>query len=83
MLTSATGGLRIQNIDFMSRAFNMVVRDTSTYYVIGYRPDNAVMDGKFRKIEVKANVSGVNVRSRKGYAAVALPPMQAIREGWK
>ena len=83
LLTSATGGLRIQNIDFMSRAFNMVVRDTSTYYVIGYRPDNAVMDGKFRKIEVKANVSGVNVRSRKGYAAVALPPMQAIREGWK
>ena len=83
LLTSATGGLRIQNIDFISRAFNIVVRDTSTYYVIGYRPDNAVMDGKFRKIEVKANVSGVNVRARKGYAAVALPPMQAVREGWK
>ena len=83
LLTSATGGIRIQNIDDVGRAFNMVVRDTSTYYVIGYRPDNAVMDGKFRKIEVKANVSGVNIRSRKGYAAVALPPMQAIREGWK
>ncbi len=83
LLTSATGGLRIQNIDFIGRAFNIVVRDTSTYYVIGYRPDNAVMDGKFRKIEVKANVSGVNIRSRKGYAAVALPPMQAVREGWK
>ncbi len=83
LLTSATGGLRIQNIDFIGRAFNIVVRDTSTYYVIGYRPDSAVMDGKFRKIEVKANVSGVNVRSRKGYAAVALPPMQAVREGWK
>lgn len=83
LLTSATGGLRIQNIDFISRAFNIVVRDTSTYYVIGYRPDNAVMDGKFRKIEVKANVSGVKIRARKGYAAVALPPMQAVREGWK
>jgi hypothetical protein len=23
------------------------------------------------------------IRSRKGYAAVALPPMQAVREGWK
>ncbi len=82
LLTSATGGIRLQNIDDIGRAFNMVVRDTSTYYVIGYRPDNAVMDGKFRKIEVKTNMSGVDVRSRKGYAAVALPPMQAIREGW-
>lgn len=83
LLTSATGGIRIQNVDDIGRAFNMVVRDTSTYYVIGYRPDNAVMDGKYRKIEVKANLSGVNIRSRKGYAAVALPPMQAVREGWK
>jgi len=83
LLTSATGGIGIKNIDDMGRAFNMVVRDTSTYYVIGYRPDNAVMDGKFRKIEVKANLSGVNIRSRKGYAAVALPPLQAVREGWK
>lgn len=83
LLTSATGGIRIQNVDDIGRAFNMVVRDTSTYYVIGYRPDNSVMDGKFRKIEVKANLSGVNIRSRKGYAAVALPPLQAVREGWK
>jgi VWFA-related protein len=83
LLTNATGGIRLQNIDDIGRAFNMVVRDTSTYYVIGYRPENSVMDGKFRKIEVKANISGVNVRSRKGYAAVALPPMQAVRETWK
>jgi VWFA-related protein len=83
LLTSATGGLRLQNIDDVGRAFNMVVRDTSTYYVIGYRPQNSAMDGTFRKIEVKANLKGVSVRSRKGYRAVALPPMQAVREGWK
>lgn len=83
LLTSATGGLRIQNIDDIARAFNIVVRDTSTYYVIGYRPDNPVMDGKFRKIEVKTSLSGLDIRSRKGYAAVTLPPLQAVREGWK
>jgi VWFA-related protein len=82
LLTNATGGIRIQNVDDVGRAFNMVVRDTSTYYVIGYRPDNSVMDGKFRKIEVKSTVSGLSIRSRKGYAAVNLPPMQAVREGW-
>jgi VWFA-related protein len=82
LLTNATGGMRLANIDDVGRAFNMVVRDTSTYYVIGYRPENSVMDGKFRKIEVKTSVSGVNIRSRKGYAAVALPPMQTVRAGW-
>ena len=82
LLTNATGGIRLQNIDDVGRAFNMIVRDTSTYYVIGYRPDNSVMDGKFRKIEVKSSVSGLSIRSRKGYAAVNLPPMQAVREGW-
>jgi hypothetical protein len=54
------------------------VRDTSTYYVIGYQPDNPTLDGKVRKIEVKADMPGVKVRARKGYAAVALPPQQAI-----
>ncbi len=83
ILTSATGGLSLRNIDDIGRAFNMVVRDTSTYYVIGYQPDNAVMDGKFRKIEVKSSVSGLNLRARKGYAATALPPMEPVRAGWK
>jgi VWFA-related protein len=83
LLTSTTGGLRIQNVDDIGRAFNMVARDTSTYYVIGYRPSNSAMDGTYRKLEVKTDIKGLSVRSRKGYAAVALPPLQAVREGWK
>ncbi len=81
ILASATGGLRFRNIDDISRAFNMVVRDTSTYYVIGYRPHNPTMDGTYRKIEVKPVTSGLRVRARQGYRAVALPPMEAIRGG--
>ena len=81
ILTSGTGGFMIQGVDDMSRAFGRIVNDTSTYYVIGYQPDNAVMDGKFRKIEVKSKVSGHKVRARKGYAAVALPPPQRLRGG--
>ncbi len=81
ILASATGGLRFQNIDDIGRAFNLVVRDTSTYYVIGYQPDNPTMDGTYRKIEVKPTSSGLRVRSRKGYMAVALPPMEPIRGG--
>jgi VWFA-related protein len=78
ILTANTGGFMIRNTDDISLAFGRIVRDTSTYYVIGYQPDNTTMDGKVRKIEVKASVPGVTVRARKGYMAVALPPQEAI-----
>jgi VWFA-related protein len=78
ILTQGTGGFMIRHIDDISRAFGLIVRDTSTYYVIGYQPDNATMDGKVRKIEVKSSLPGVKVRARKSYAAVALPPQEAI-----
>ena len=74
ILTSGTGGFRVHSIDDISRAFGMIARDTSTYYVIGYQPTNAKMDGKYRKIEVKAKASGLNIRARRGYTATPLPP---------
>jgi VWFA-related protein len=78
ILTSGTGGLMVAGIDDMSRAFGMVVRDTSTYYVIGYQPSNTRMDGKFRKIELKSRIPGLRIRARRGYAALELPPQDAI-----
>lgn len=76
ILTSGTGGFMVRGIDDMSRAFGMIARDTSTYYVIGYQPDNSTLDGTFRKIEVKSKIAGQRVRARRGYAAVPLPPPQ-------
>jgi VWFA-related protein len=78
ILTASTGGLMVRNLDDMSRAFGMVARDTSTYYVIGYSPRDPKMDGKFRRIEVKSKRPGVTMRARKGYMATALPPQQGI-----
>jgi hypothetical protein len=71
--------LMVHGMDDFSRAFGMVVRDTSTYYVIGYQPDKNVMDGKYRKIELKPNAPGLTIRARKGYLAVTLPPLEQIR----
>jgi VWFA-related protein len=78
ILTEGTGGLMIRNVDDIKRAFGMIVRDTSTYYVIGYQPENQTMDGKVRKIEVRTEVPGARVRARKSYAATKLPPQEAI-----
>ena len=80
ILTSRTGGFVVRNIDDMTRAFNMIARDTSTYYVIGYSPANTDMNGKFREIQVKTTVPGATVRARKGYLATALPPQKPL---WK
>jgi VWFA-related protein len=78
ILVQGTGGISVRNIDDISRGFGLVVRDTSTYYVIGYQPENATMDGKVRKIEIKTKSPGLKVRARKSYAAVKLPPQEAI-----
>lgn len=79
ILTSGTGGMMIHGIDDIGRAIGMVANDTSSYYVIGYQPENGTMDGKFRSISVKSNASGLQIRARKGYAAVDLPPQEIVR----
>ncbi|HET9369127.1 MAG TPA: VWA domain-containing protein [Vicinamibacterales bacterium] len=81
ILSSNTGGFVVRNLNDVSRALGLVARDTSTYYVLGYSPTNAVMDGKMRKIEVKSRADGLQVRARKGYVASPLPPMQSMRSG--
>ena len=53
----------------LRRRFDRVVRDNSTYYVLGYYPQNQRRDGRFREIEVRVNRPGLEVRARKGYVA--------------
>lgn len=79
ILTSGTGGMMVHGIDDIGRAIGMIANDTSSYYVIGYQPDNGVMDGKYRSIAVKTQAKGLNIRARKGYAAVDLPPQELVR----
>ncbi len=79
ILTAGTGGLSIRNIDDISYAFDLIERDTSSYYVIGYQPTNAKLDNKFRQIEVRARIADVSVRARRGYIASPLPPVVTLR----
>ncbi len=79
ILTAGTGGMMIHGIDDIGRAIGMVANDTSSYYVIGYQPENAVMDGKFRSIDVKTRAKDLNIRARKGYAAIDLPPQEIVK----
>ena len=79
LLAAETGGLAFRNTDNYRAALSSIASDTSTYYVLAYSPTNPVLDGKFRRIELRPKWSGVEVRARRGYVASPLPPRRAVR----
>jgi VWFA-related protein len=70
-LAEQTGGQAFVNSNDFTAVFNQVVRDNTSYYVMGYYPANERRDGRFRTIEVKVTRPGLQVRSRRGYFAPA------------
>ena len=63
-----------------SRAFADIVRDNSTYYLLGYDPTTERRDGKFHEITVRVKRPGLTVRARRGYLAptadIAMQPSE-------
>jgi VWFA-related protein len=68
-LAADTGGMAVVNQNDFAGAFDRIVRDNSTYYVLGYYSTNERRDGRFRTVTVRVNRPGAQVRSRRGYVA--------------
>jgi VWFA-related protein len=68
-LADETGGFAVVNRNDYGTAFDRIVRENSTYYVLGFYPTNDKRDGRFRKLEVRVKRPGLRVRSRRGYLA--------------
>ncbi len=69
VVADETGGFAAVDTNDFKNAFDRIVKENSSYYVLGYYPENERRDGRFRRIEVKVNRPGVEVRFRKGYVA--------------
>ena len=69
VLAEQTGGFAAVERNDYADAFDRIVRENSSYYVLGYYPPSNKRDGKFHKIEVKLKRPGLRVTARKGYAA--------------
>jgi len=65
-----TGGRVFLNTNDFDRAIVESVRDSSTFYQVGYYPSHKQWDGKFHTIKVKVAGDGLVVRHRRGYYAI-------------
>jgi VWFA-related protein len=69
-LAEKTGGKAYYNTNNIENAVRRSMEDGSTYYTLGYYPENKTWDGKFRRITIKVARSGVKLHYRAGYYAV-------------
>jgi VWFA-related protein len=67
-----TGGRCFGNTNDFDHAIQSALRESSSYYMLGYYPSNKKWGGKFREIKLQVNRPGVQLRYRRGYFAVNL-----------
>ncbi|MGE0591594.1 MAG: VWA domain-containing protein [Vicinamibacterales bacterium] len=68
-IANGTGGFASINRNDFDSAFDRIVRENSTYYMLGYSPTNERRDGRFRRLQVRVTRPGLIVRTRDGYLA--------------
>ena len=73
VLSEETNGFAAVNATDFDDVFDRIVRDNSTYYLLGYYATNTERDGRFREIEVRLENPDHRVRARKGYVALQSP----------
>lgn len=68
-LAEQTGGFASLTSNDFSGAFQRIVDENSSYYVLGYYSNNEKRDGRYRRIDVRLGRPGLEVKARKGYMA--------------
>lgn len=67
MLAHETGGRAFVNYNKLAEPFRQITIDNGSYYLLGFRPKEAVQEGKFRRLTVRVKRDGVQVLARPGY----------------
>ena len=69
---AAVGGFALVDSNQFRQAFERVVREQSTYYLLGYRPPRDVPDDRLHRIRIRVDRPDVNVRARRSYVHTRL-----------
>jgi hypothetical protein len=64
-----TGGSYFNRND-LDYAIQSALRESSSYYMLGYYPSNKKWNGKFRNVKLQVDRPGTQLRYRRGYFAV-------------
>jgi VWFA-related protein len=67
VLADSTGGFAAVNQNDLNGAFDRIVNENSSYYMLGFYSNNDRRNGRFRKLEVRVKRQGLRVRNRSGY----------------
>src|SRR4051812_8267310 len=77
-LSDATGGFATVDANDLAPAFTRIMREYSSYYLLGFAPSNERRDGKFHEIAVKVSRPDVVVKARTGYVAAKGGTFEAV-----
>ncbi len=69
-LAGATGGETVASTNDMSGALARAIANGAHYYTISYAPTDATVDGKFRRIDIRASDRKYKLAYRRGYYAL-------------
>lgn len=70
-LSESTGGFAAVNRNDFTGAFERILAESSSYYLIGYTPERPAKPGESRSIAVKVSRPDVSVSARNGYTGKA------------
>src|SRR6266436_1632456 len=68
-LSGDTGGKAFFDSNDFATVFSQMQKDSSAYYVLGFTSNNALKDGRFRRLKVQANRADLKRDFRAGYYA--------------
>src|SRR5712692_310209 len=68
-LSSDTGGKAFFDSNDFGSVFLQVQKDSSAYYILGFTSNNALKDGRFRRLKVQVNRTDLKLDFRAGYYA--------------
>lgn len=77
VLPERTGGRVVMNTNGPEERVPDIVRESASYYVLGFRPSEPLVPGEVREISVRVNRRDVKVHARKQYVVPAPPAVPA------
>jgi hypothetical protein len=67
LIANSTGARAVTGNNVPASQVPVILGENASYYLMAFRSSNPRNEGKFRRIEVKVNRPGAEVRARRGY----------------